>query len=381
MAAENASVRQSGLKLFRIAGIQIRLDYSWLIIFVLVLWSLSAGYFPRHYPDQSTSTYWIAGLVATVLFFASILIHELSHSLMAMRYGIKIPEITLFVFGGMAHISEDPKTPKIEFNMAVVGPLASFLLAGLFWAIKVVFEGIIPSLGVIVLEYLAWINVALGVFNLFPGFPLDGGRVFRAFWWWKTGSLRRATRLASDMGKGLALTLIILGGLQIFAGALLGGLWFIFIGMFLRGMAEGGYQELILKQSLEAVEAREIMVRDVVTLPPGLPLSRVITDYFLRYGYRGFPVAQEKRVLGVISLAEVKSVPEEERDSKKAEDVMRPRSEKIEIAPEASLSDALQKMTQEEMGRLLVMEKDQMLGMITKTGLLRHLELKHALTK
>jgi predicted transcriptional regulator len=183
------------------------------------------------------------------------------------------------------------------------------------------------------------------------------------------------------MGKGLALTLIILGGLQIFAGALLGGLWFIFIGMFLRGMAEGGYQELILKQSLEAVEAREIMVRDVVTLPPGLPLSRVITDYFLRYGYRGFPVAQEKRVLGVISLAEVKSVPEEERDSKKAEDVMRPRSEKIEIAPEASLSDALQKMTQEEMGRLLVMEKDQMLGMITKTGLLRHLELKHALTK
>jgi Zn-dependent protease/CBS domain-containing protein len=381
MAAENASVRQSGLKLFRIAGIQIRLDYSWLIIFVLVLWSLSAGYFPRHYPDQSTSTYWIAGLVATVLFFASILIHELSHSLMAMRYGIKIPEITLFVFGGMAHISEDPKTPKIEFNMAVVGPLASFLLAGLFWGIKVVFEGIIPSLGVIVLEYLAWINVALGVFNLFPGFPLDGGRVFRAFWWWKTGSLRRATRLASDMGKGLALTLIILGGLQIFAGALLGGLWFIFIGMFLRGMAEGGYQELILKQSLEAVEAREIMVRDVVTLPPGLPLSRVITDYFLRYGYRGFPVAQEKRVLGVISLAEVKSVPEEERDSKKAEDVMRPRSEKIEIAPEASLSDALQKMTQEEMGRLLVMEKDQMLGMITKTGLLRHLELKHALTK
>lgn len=144
--------------------------------------------------------------------------------------------------------------------MAVVGPLASFLLAGLFWGIKVVFEEIIPSLGVIVLEYLAWINVALGVFNLFPGFPLDGGRVFRAFWWWKTGSLRRATRLASDMGKGLALTLIILGGLEIFAGALLGGLWFIFIGMFLRGMAEGGYQGLILKQSLEAVEAREIMV-------------------------------------------------------------------------------------------------------------------------
>jgi Zn-dependent protease len=341
MAAEAVVTKNGrGLNLFKVAGIQIRLDYSWLVIFVLVIWSLSAGYFPRHYPDQSTLMYWFAGLVATLFHFASILVHELSHSFIAMRFGIKIPAITLFIFGGLAHIAEEPKTPKTEFSMAIVGPLTSFLLAGLFWGVKVLFEASIPFLAMIVLEYLAWINLALGTFNLFPGFPLDGGRVFRAFWWWKTGSLTRATRLASDMGKGLALTLIILGALQIFAGSLLGGLWFIFIGMFLRGMAEGGYQELVLRQSLEAAQAREIMVQNVVSLPSDLQLSRVITDYFLRFGYRGFPVVQNHNVVGVISLADVKQVPEEMRASKKAEEVMIPRGSNIEIAPEASLAEA-----------------------------------------
>jgi Zn-dependent protease/predicted transcriptional regulator len=369
------------LEIFKIAGIQIRLDYSWLIVFVLVIWSLSVGYFPRYYPDQSTTVYWLAGLVAALFFFASILVHELSHSFMAMRSGIKIPAITLFVFGGMAHIAEEPKTPKIEFSMAIVGPLTSLLLSGFFWGLKLLFEDSIPTMAVIVLEYLAWINLALGIFNLFPGFPLDGGRVFRALWWWKTGSLTRATKVASDMGKGLAVTLIILGALQIVAGGLLGGLWFIFIGMFLRGMAAGGYQELILRQSLEAVHAREIMVHDVVSVPPDLPLSRVITDYFLRFGYRGFPVAQNNHVVGVISLADVKKVPEEERASIKAEEVMIPRGGNIEIAPEASLAEALKKMNQEQVGRLLVIENHEMIGMITRTGLLRHLEFTQALQK
>ena len=382
MAAEAAGMKNSrGLDIFKVAGIQIRLDYSWLVVFVLVIWSLSAGYFPRRYPDQSTWVYWLAGLVATLFFFASILVHELSHSFIAMRFGIKIPSITLFIFGGMAHIAEEPKTPKIEFSMAIVGPLTSFLLAGFFWGLRVLFEGSIPFLAVIVLEYLAWINLALGIFNLFPGFPLDGGRVFRAFWWWKTGSQTQATRLASDMGKGLALTLIILGALQIFTGSLLGGLWFIFIGMFLRGIAEGGYQELILRQSLEVVRAREIMVQNIVSVPSDLLLSRVITDYFLRFGYRGFPVVQNDNVVGVISLADVKKVPEQMRANKRAEEVMIPRGSNIEIGPEASLAEALKKMNQEEIGRLLVIENHKMIGMITRTGLLRRLEFTRALRR
>jgi Zn-dependent protease/predicted transcriptional regulator len=379
MASEAASMGQRGIKLFKIVGIQIRLDYSWLIIFLLVLWSLSAGYFPRYYPDQSSGTYWFAGLVATLLFFASILAHELSHSLVARRFGIEIREITLFIFGGMANIAKEPTSPKVEFMMAIVGPFTSFLLAALFWGITVIFEAIIPPLAAVIFEYLAWINLALGIFNLFPGFPLDGGRVFRAFWWWKTGSLQRATRVASDIGKGLAVTLMILGALQIFAGALLAGLWSIFIGMFLRGIAEGGYRELILQQSLEAVQARDIMIEDVVSVPSTMPLSAVISEYFLRYGFRGFPVARDGKVLGVISLAEVGKIPENERDNNSAGEVMVPRSGKIEIAPDASLADALKQMTQENIGRLLVVEKDKIIGMITKTGLLRYWEVKQAL--
>ena len=379
MPDASASSKPRGVKIFKIAGIQVRLDYSWLIIFLLVLWSLSAGYFPRNYPDQSTGTYWLAGLVATFLFFASILTHELSHSLVARRFGIEIREITLFIFGGLANIAKEPTSPKIEFTIAIVGPLTSFLLAAFFWVLTMPFQGFMSPLTIVILEYLAWINLALGVFNLFPGFPLDGGRVFRAFWWWKTGSLRRATKAASDIGKGMAVTLMILGALQIFAGALVGGLWFIFIGMFLRGIAEGGYQELILRESLEAVQARDIMIRDVVTVPASLPVSGVVSDYFLRYGFRGFPVAEDGKVLGMISLAQVGKIPPEERGKNNAGQVMVPRGPEIEIAPDDSLADALKRMTQEDNGRLLVVEKEKIVGMITKTGLLRYWEARQAL--
>jgi len=370
-----------GFKLFKIAGIQITLDYSWFIIFVLVVWSLSAGYFPRYYPGQSTQTYWIAGLIAAFFFFASVLIHELSHSLMAIHAGIKIPDITLFIFGGVSRLSEEAKDPKTELKIALVGPLSSFALALIFWTLKNSLEGTQPSLMVVIFDYLAWINVALGIFNLVPGFPLDGGRVLRALWWWRTGSLTRATKVASDIGKGFALALMILGGFQIFAGALIGGLWFIFIGMFLRGVAESGYQELVLRQSLEGVQVQEVMIQDAVTVPPQLSLRQLITEYFLRYGYRGFPVVQDGKVLGVVSVANVKGIPEEEQGIKTVGEVMTPLSDRLLIAPEASLTEALKKMVQEDVGRLLVMRGDQMIGMITKTGLLRFLEIKNILER
>lgn len=368
-----------GFDLFKIAGIQITLDYSWFIIFALVVWSLSAGYFPHYYPGQSTQAYWIAGLTAALLFFFSVLAHELSHSFMAIHSGIKIPGITLFIFGGVSQLSEDPKDPKIELKIAIVGPLTSFALALIFWGIKNSLMTNQTSLILAVFDYLAWINMALGIFNLIPGFPLDGGRVFRALWWWKTGSLTQATKLASDMGKGFALALMILGGLQIFSGALIGGLWFLFIGMFLRGIAEGGYQELVMKQSLEGVQVQEVMIQDVVNVPSVLPINHLIREYFLRYGYRGFPVVQEGKVLGVVSLTNVKDIPEEEQKTRTVEEVMNPLNDKMLIAPEASLAEALKKMIQGDISRLLVMREDKLAGMITKTGLLRFLEIKHIL--
>jgi CBS domain-containing protein len=300
---------------------------------------------------------------------------------MAIRSGIQVPEITLFIFGGMARIAEEAGDPRTEFKIAIVGPLTSFALALVFLLIQLALRGDQPSIVIEIFGYLAWINIALGVFNLLPGFPLDGGRIFRAFWWWKTGSMVEATRVASDWGKGLAIVLMIMGGLQIFAGSLVGGLWLIFIGMFLRGIAEGSYQDLVLRKSLEGTRAADIMVRDVVTAPPDLPVKGLISDYFLRFGYRGFPVRTDGKILGVISISNVKDVSESEQADKTVGQLMAPLEPYMVISPETSAGEILTNMSQNNVGRVLVMRGDHMLGMVTRTGLLRFLEMKKTLTR
>jgi Zn-dependent protease len=368
-----------GISLFKVAGIRISLDFSWFIIFGLVLFALSAGYLPRAFPGQATQTYWAAGLIATLLFFASVMLHELAHSLVAIRQGIDIPEITLFIFGGVSRLSQEPTDPKTEFRIAVVGPLTSFALAAAFGALRVVLRGFEPSLIVVVIGYLAWINLALGIFNLVPGFPLDGGRLLRAFLWWKTGSLTRATKVAADFGKGFAVAIMILGGLQIFAGALVNGLWFLFIGMFLRGMSIQGYEELVIRKSLEGVHVEEIMVREVVSVPPDLTITQLIHDYFLHYAFRGFPVVEDGRVLGVVSVAAVRQLPREVYDNRQVTDIMTSLTDDLLIDAHASLADALVKMSRREQERLLVLTGGRLEGLVTKTGLLRFVQIKQVL--
>jgi Zn-dependent protease/CBS domain-containing protein len=368
-----------GLPLFKIAGIQIRLDFSWFIIFILVGVSLSAGYFPQQFPEQRPLHYWLAGLIATLCFFGSILVHELAHSLVAMRAGIHIPEITLFIFGGVSRLSEEASDAKTEFKIAIVGPFTSFALALIFWSIQNGLQGAQSSLTVAVFTYLAWINIAVGIFNLIPGFPLDGGRVLRAILWHRSGSLTRATRTAADVGKGFAIVLMLFGGLQIFAGALVGGLWLIFIGMFLRGMAEGGYQEVVIRQSLSGVSVGDVMIREVISVPPTLSLAQLVHDYVLRHGYRGFPVVQDGKVLGLISVRRLQDIPEEDRQTTTVENAMQPLSDRMVMAPEAPLTEALKRMTQGNTNHLLVMQDNVLQGMITKTGLLRFLEIKRIL--
>jgi Zn-dependent protease len=379
MAKTRENPARGGITLFRVAGIRISLDISWFIIFALVLLALSVGYFPRNFPGQEPQTYWIAGFIATLLFFASVLFHELSHSLVAIRSGLEIPEITLFIFGGVSRLSQEPKDPVTELKIALVGPISSFVLAAFFWLLKTVFRGLEPTLLVAVLGYLAWINLALGVFNLIPGFPLDGGRVFRALWWWKTGSLTRATKIASDIGKGFAVALMILGGLQIFAGALLSGLWLVFIGMFLRGMSVQGYEEVVIRKALEGVRVDEIMVKDVVSAPPDLTVAALVHDYILKYAFRGFPVVENGRVLGVVSIAAVQEVPPEEQTSTPVQRIMTPLSDAMLISAKASLADALLKMSREGEERLLVASQGRLQGMVTKTGLLRFVQIKQIL--
>jgi Zn-dependent protease/predicted transcriptional regulator len=375
--AEIKPVRSFGQ--FQVAGITIGFDYSWFIIFGLVLLALSGGYFPHYYPGYRTQTYWIAGIFATLLFFASLVIHELAHSLVAIRAGIEIKEITLFIFGGVSRITEEPQDPVTELKIAAVGPMASFALAVVFWIIMKLFAGFQLILLTGIFYYLAWINLALGIFNLIPGFPLDGGRLFRALFWWRTGSLTRATRVAADLGKGFAMALMILGGIQIFRGDLIGGIWFIFIGMFLRGMSQRGYEEVVIRRTLENVPVREIMTREVVTVTANLSLYELIYHYFLQYPYRGFPVKEDGRIVGMISLNQVKDIPPGEYPVLSIKDFVTRLSDDMVISPEGTLDEAMKQMTQKDLDRLLVMQQGELVGLITRKSLMRFVEIKQIL--
>lgn len=377
--AGSATGRRRGFSLFRIRGIQIRLDYSWLVIFFLVWWSLAAGYFPRVQPDETAAAYWTVGLLGTLLFFASILVHELSHSFVAQHRGLEVPSITLFLFGGVSEMREDAKTPAAEFWIAIVGPLASFALALLFGALYWALAPADGSLTRHVVGYLAWINAALGVFNLLPGMPLDGGRVLRAAVWGWTGSVERGSRLAADAGKGLAFGLMALGALEIFMGGLLGGLWLILIGMFLRTLAGASYRGLALRRALQDVPVERFMTRDVVTVPADASVRELIDGYILGLGFRGFPVVRGGRVVGLVSLTDVKDVPERERDASRVEAHMTPLSDALRVAPGATLEEAFERMARADLGRVLVMRGDELLGMVTHTGLSRLVTFREAL--
>lgn len=368
-----------GIYLFKIAGIRINIDHSWFIIFLLVLWSLSAGYFPGVLPGQGVATYWTAGTLATLLFFASILTHELAHSLVAIRSGIAIPSITLFLFGGVSQLQQEPRDPATEFRITIAGPLTSFLLAALFWSLHLLLAPEEPGLLSVVLSYLAWINAALGVFNLLPGYPLDGGRIFRAAVWWKTGSLERATKAAAGAGKGLAVGIMVLGALQIFAGALLGGLWLILIGMFLRSVAAAGYENLVTRRLLESLSVEKAMIADPVSVSPDTTIRDLVDNYFVERGLKACPVIESGKVVGLVAIGDLRSLPKQERDSRSVRDVMREISDSLRISPGTDLADTLQRMISGNHERLLVMEGDRLVGMLTRSGLKRQLEIRQAL--
>jgi Zn-dependent protease/CBS domain-containing protein len=368
-----------GVSLFHLAGIDVRLDYTWFLIFALILVSLSAGYFPRSLPGQSLVGYWVAGTLASLLLFVSILLHEFSHALVARRSGIRVPAITLFLFGGVSHLEDEARTPATELRVAAVGPVTSFALAGLCFGLERVLPPSVPPLVAGVVSYLTWINAALGVFNLLPGFPLDGGRVLRAVAWWRTGSLRRATRLAANAGKGLAIGLVVLGGLEVFSGALVGGLWLVFIGLFLRSIAEAGYENLVLTQTLADARVEDVAVRDVVVVSPQITIQTLVDDYVLPRGYRSFPVVEGDRPVGLISLDEVREVPAERRASTTVKERMRPLDDALRVSPDRPLRDALKQLSAAPGGRMLVMQGDELVGLLTRGALARFIEIHRLL--
>lgn len=365
------------MTLFRVSGIRIRLDRSWYVIGVLVLASLSLGYFPGVAPEESTASHWLAGLLATLCLFASILVHELAHSWAAQRAGIAVPDITLFLFGGVSRMAQEPRSPAVELRIAVLGPLTSFGLAILFWLLGRS-ELARPWMNGEIFAYAAWINLALGVFNMLPGYPLDGGRVLRAILWWRTGSLRQATRVASAAGQAFAIGLMILGAVEILSGALIGGLWMILVALFVRGLARRGYEDLLLRSALSDVDVARIMVprARLLTVPSRLSLRDLVDDWFLARGYRGYPVVDDGRPVGLVSIEDVRSVPKQEWPRVRVADVMAPIDERTRVAPEATLLSALERITHSKYRRLLVMRDGELEGLLSAGGISRYVELR-----
>lgn len=360
---------KAGIPLGKFFGISIKLHYSWFVIFILITWALATGYFPPSYPDWNTATYWGIGLATSLLFFCSVLAHELSHSVVAQAAGIPVKAITLFIFGGVSQISKEPGRPSVEFRMALAGPLSSLVLGAIFWGIHLAAKGTSEPLAALTF-WLAWINAVLAGFNLIPGFPMDGGRVLRAVIWWRTKNLRSATRIASTIGRVIGYLFIFGGIFWIFWGNWINGLWLAFIGWFLENAAAGSYQQVAFQDVLRGHSVSEVMTRDCPGVPPKMTIDQLVHEFILGSGRRCFPVVEDSRLLGLITLNDVKGVPNEHRSSKSVQETMTPFARLKWVRPNDDLSDVLQMLTTEDINQVPVVENGNIVGMVARDSLL-----------
>lgn len=358
-------------------GFEVGIDPSWIVLAVLVAWSLSTGYFPALHEDFDQTTYWIMGIIGAVGLFFSIVVHEFCHSLLARYSGMEMKGITLFIFGGVAEMADEPPNAKDEFLIAVAGPLSSFLMAAMFYGVGpagVVFQW--PQEVSAVITYLGMINLALALFNLIPAFPLDGGRMLRALLWrWKK-DLRWATRTASRIGVGFAYLLIFIAVMQVLGGNFIGGMWMFLIGLFLFNAARMSYQQLIVRRALEGEPLKRFMSDRPVVVPPELPLDRVVEDYVYEHHHKLFPVADNGNLFGCVTTAQIKSVPREQWPRKQAVDVAEPCTDENTVAPETDAVEALSRMRRNNIGRLMVVRDDKLVGILSLKDMLSFLHMK-----
>lgn len=366
--------------LFKLFGFSVYLDASWVFIALLVTWSLAVGYFPMNYPDLAPSIYWLMGIVGAAGLFGSIIFHEFSHSLVARRYGLPMKGITLFLFGGISEMMEEPSNPKTEFLMAAAGPASSIVLGFCFyllfdWGKDAGWPGAV--LGIV--GYLAFINWVLAGFNLLPAFPLDGGRMLRsALWRWKK-DLLWATRTATGFGSGFGIALMFLGILSLFTGNLVGGIWYFIIGIFLRSAAQSTYRQLLMRDTLEGKRVRDLMRPNPVTAPASISVRDLVENYMYKYHFKMFPVVQDERVVGCISSRRIKEIPREDWDSLSVSAALDACSGENTISPQVEASKALSVMNRTGNSRLLVVEGEHLEGVITLKDILGSLSIREEL--
>jgi Zn-dependent protease/predicted transcriptional regulator len=367
-----------GFHLFTLFGFEVKLDLSWLLLALLISWSLGAGWFPARYPELSTHVYaWMGVSVAVGVFF-SIVFHEFSHSVVARHYGMPIRGITLFIFGGVAEMESEPPDPKAEFLMAIAGPISSFLLAALLWGGTAIAQGAAwpdPVTGV--LSTLAVINLTVAVFNLAPAFPLDGGRVLRAALWHWRRDLHEATFVSSRIGRGFGTALMILGVVAFVGGNLIGGMWWFLIGIFVRGAASSSYQQLILKDLVEGQPVRRFMRSEPVTVAPSVSIAEWVEDYVYRHHYKMYPVVDGSRLLGCIAVDSLQDVRREDWSSTQVADLMENRSASNTVDAGTDTMALLTNILKPGgRSRFMVVENDRLVGIIALKDLLELISLK-----
>jgi len=358
----------------QIAGIPVRIHISWALIFLLVTWNLAGMVFPQRYPGGTPALYLAVGLLASLLFFISVLLHELSHSIIARRRGLPVHDITLFIFGGVSEIAGEPESPATEFLMALAGPVTSLVLGGLFLAIASIAQG--SELLATLCVYLGQINISLGLLNFIPGFPLDGGRVLRSILWYRGRSLLQATRAASFVGQVVAYLFIVIGVWQIFIGQWGNGIWIAFIGWFLDNAAQASLRQMAIKSLLADHTVREVMTWDCYTLPPTVPLDELVNQHLLAAGRRCFPIVQDDWLLGLLTLHNIKGVPRTRWAETTAGQAMTPLSLLKAIGPEDGLWSAMQEMTEEGVNQLPAMDGEQLIGMLARDNLVSFIRVR-----
>ncbi len=367
------------ITLFKLWGFEIKIDLSWIILAALVTWSLAKGLFPEYYKNLSASSYWWMGAAGALGLFLSIIFHEISHSLVARKSGMNIKGITLFIFGGVSEMEDDPPDSRTEFLMAAAGPLASILIGIVMFLLH--YWGQIAGWPIEangVFSYLAWINMLLAAFNLMPAFPLDGGRVLRSILWkWKK-DLRWATNVSAQVGSGFGIIMIIFGVLFIFRGNFIGGMWWLLIGLFLRSAAQMSFQQLVAKEIFLTEKVKDLMIKNPLTVPRSTTLAEFIHDYVYKYHFKMFPVVSFGKLAGCISVKQAAAVPRTEWSAHTVGEMMQPLSNENLVGPEEDAFKALALMNRTGNSRLMVVDGDQLVGIIALKDMLKLLSLKMA---
>lgn len=365
------------VKLFTLLGFEVRIDWSWIFIAGLVTWTLAAGLFPYLYPHLPSQTYWLMGGAGALGLFLSIIFHEFCHSLVARKFGMNMKGITLFIFGGVAEMGDEPPTARAEFTMAIAGPLSSFFLGAGFYLIYLWGRESgwpVPLSGVI--RYLGYINVLLASFNLLPAFPLDGGRILRSVLWGWKDNLRWATRISSQIGAAFGIALIFLGVFQVLGGNFIGGTWMFLIGMYLRGAAQMSYQQLMVRRILEGEPVSRFMNPRPVTVSPAITVQQLVEEYLYHYHYKMFPVMDGEQLVGCITTQQVKETPREAWGRETVGPLAIPCSAQNTITPATDATKALALMNSTGISRLMVVDRGRLVGIVSLKDLLSFLALK-----